>query len=241
MPADNPVPEVTDSSDLYSLPLDQFTAARDQLADRLRAGDDPEEAKRVAKLRKPSIAAWALNRVSRTSPKLVEGLLETHRELRQAGSVEKMRDASEARRTAVSALVEGAAEVLRADGRPDSDQTRDRVARTLLAVATDPEGEADLKEGTLVRELEPSGGGWGDFALAPPPAPDPAREAEEAADQARSRLKKLEKEAAEAERHLEVAEQAVKTARRRAKEARSAVEDAAEAVRTAEAKSKKRG
>ena len=151
------------AADLYTLPLGQFTAARDALAQRLKEEGDAGEAQRVAKLRKPSVAAWALNRAAQGHPELVSRLVDSHRMLRQAGSRQAVEEASVTRRQAVAALTDAAM----AELDKGSLQTRDRVTRTLLAVATDAEGEADLAAGTLVRELEPSGGGWGEMELAP--------------------------------------------------------------------------
>jgi predicted ribosome quality control (RQC) complex YloA/Tae2 family protein len=113
-------------------------------------------------------------------------------------------------------------------------QTRDRINRTLLAVATDSQGEADLAAGTLVRELEPSGGGWGEIELPPLPEPDPAEQAAAAAEWAREQARKLEREAVDAESQVETAKQALAEARRRAKQARSAADKAAEEARQAE-------
>lgn len=233
MPTDGPLPEVTDQADLYALPLDQFTAARDTLARWLRSQDRGEEAETVGRLRKPSVAAWALNRASRGNPDLVEGLQRSHRLLREANSVEEMRSASEARRRAVSSLVEAAVGELHADGRPDSPQTRDRINSTLLALATDPEGEAQLEGGRLVQALEPSGAGWGDMGLTPVPV-DPRQQALAAVEEARARADRLEKEADEAKRRLELAERAVKEARRRAKTARALFEEASSEAARAE-------
>ena len=233
MPTEDPVPEVADPADLYSLPLDQFTAARDLLARSLRSQDRRDEADTVRKLRKPSVAAWALNRAARSNPKLVEPLRESHRLLREAGSMEAMQSASETRRQAVSALLEAAVGELRADGRPDSPETRDRISSTLLAVATDPEGEAHLEEGRLIKELEPSGAGWGEMGLPLIPV-DTRQQALSAAEQARAKADRLEREAAEAERQLENAEQAVKEARRRAKSARSLAQEASTEATLAE-------
>jgi hypothetical protein len=235
MPTEDPVPEVADPSDLYTLPLNQFTPARDLLARSLRSQDRTDEAETVGKLRKPSVAAWALNRAARSHPELVESLRKSHQKLREAGSVAEMQAASETRRHAVSALLEEAVGELRAEGRTDSPQTRDRINSTLLAIATDPEGETELEEGRLVRELEPSGAGWGEMGLTPVPV-DPRRSAVAAAGQARSRADRLAKELADAERQLEIAERAVKEARRRAKQARARAEEAsAEAARAEEA------
>ena len=75
----------SDVADLYILPLDQFTAARDEMAQQLKSSGDVDEAKRVSKLRKPSVAAWSLNRASRNNPDEVGRLKDSHRQLRQAG------------------------------------------------------------------------------------------------------------------------------------------------------------
>ena len=222
----------SEASDLYILPLDEFTAARDALAERLKAEGDPDEAKRVATLRKPSVAAWALNRVARSHPELVSRLIDSHKMLRKAGSRQAVEEASVTRRQAVAALTDAAM----AELDKGSLQTRDRVNRTLLAVATDAEGEADLAAGTLVRELEPSGGGWGEMELPPVPEPDPAEEDARVADEARERAAALEIEAIDAEAHVETAKQALAEARRRAKQARSAADKAVEEARQAEKK-----
>jgi hypothetical protein len=229
MPGDLSPAEV---ADLYILPSDQFTAARDALSQRLKAEGDDEEAKRVAKLRKPSVAAWALNRAARSNPELVGRLIDSHKMLRQAGSRQAVEEASVTRRQAVAALTDAAM----AELDKGSLQTRDRVNRTLLAVATDAEGEADLGAGTLVRELEPSGGGWGEMELPAVPEPDPAEQDARAADEARERARALDIEAIDAEAEVETAKQALAEARRRAKQARSAADKAAEKARQAEKK-----
>ena len=222
----------SEASDLYILPLGEFTAARDALAERLKAEGDTDEAERVAKLRKPSVAAWALNRAAQSHPELVSRLVDSHKMLRQAGSRQAVEQASVTRRQAVAAMTDAAMTEL--DN--GSLQTRDRVNRTLLAVATDAKGEADLAAGTLVRELEPSGGGWGEIELPPLPEPDPAEEDARVAHEARERAGALEIEATDAEAQVETAKQALAEARRRAKQARSAADKATEEARQAEKK-----
>lgn len=234
MPNDETESDVAQPGDLYALPLDAFTAARDRLAAGLRSEGRSEEAETVGKLRKPSVVAWALNRAVRNSPELVEQLLDSHRRLRESESMALLGVASESRRQALAALVEVAVAQLAADGKGVSAQTRDRINRTLMAVATDPQGEADLEAGVLVRELEPSGSGWGEIGLAAtPPAGSRRREAV-AADKARERAERLEREATDAERRLAQAQQALTEAKRRAKEARAQADKAAEEARVAE-------
>ena len=70
--------------DLYGLPLEEFTPARDALAKELKAAGRKDEAAEVKSLRKPSVAAWALNRVAREHPDAVEGLRAAGAVLREA-------------------------------------------------------------------------------------------------------------------------------------------------------------
>jgi hypothetical protein len=241
MPDDLNPTELSDSADLFVLPLEEYTAARDLLASRLRTDGDLERATVVAKLRKPSVAAWAINRAARHHPELVDQLLESHRQLREAGSAAAVQIASEERRRAVTALLEASLAEIRADGRPDTAQTRQRIGSTLLAVATDLEGEADLQAGTLTRELEPSGGGWGEMTLPAPPVIDPGAVAGHAAMEARARAGDLEAEALAAERRLELAKQALTESRRRAKQARLAADQAARDAESAEKSARELG
>jgi DNA repair exonuclease SbcCD ATPase subunit len=216
--------EVMKSEDLYALPLDRFTAARDSLSKRLKAEGDEEGARHVSAMRKPSVAAWALNQVAREDPESVAGLLKSHRKLREAGSRQEVEEASRQRRELVARLTDEASSL----------QTRDRVNRTLLAVATDPEGEANLEAGTLVRELEPTGVGWGEIDLPPPPPPDPAEEARRLVEEANIRAAKLESEAEAAEQEVERFKEALAQAKDRSRKARAAARKAAEELRRAE-------
>jgi hypothetical protein len=233
-PADSP-PEIPQPDDLYSLPLEQFIAARDRLTARLAAEGQTDQAATVAKLRKPSVAAWALNRASRHRPDAVERLVASHHRLRAASTAELLHEASVERRKAVAELEAVALAELRADGRPVSGPIKDRIASTLFAVATDPRGEEDLAAGRLVRELELSGAGWGDLGLAPVPAEEPAVRAKAAADRARARADRLRNEAESAERQVELAQRALTEAKRRAKEAKARAEEAAAEAQEAEA------
>src|SRR3954462_4391810 len=69
---------------LYALPLDEFTAARDELAPGLRREGEGDAAAEVRGLRKPSVAAWALNQVRRGNPEQVDELIDAGRRLREA-------------------------------------------------------------------------------------------------------------------------------------------------------------
>ncbi len=76
------VEEVAD--ELYGLPIDQFTKARNTRAKELTASGDGKTAAARRKLRKPSQAAVLANRIVRRHPKEIEDLLALGRELRRA-------------------------------------------------------------------------------------------------------------------------------------------------------------
>jgi hypothetical protein len=237
--SDDSQPDVSLPDDLYSLPLDQFIGARDRLAGRLSVEGKADEAAAVAKLRKPSVGAWALNRASRRHPEKVEQLLASHELIRSARSPEALREASRTRQRAVSDLEGQAVAELAEAGRPASGPMRDRIANTLLAVATDPDAEQDLAAGRLVRELEPSGEGWGAIAgWDPSPSPKPAAQTTTAADRARIQADKLRLEATRAEQRVEMAERALIEARQRAHDAQARAAAAEAEVEKADEKTK---
>src|SRR5258705_14001983 len=73
-----------EASDLYVLPLEEFTTARDAAAKQLRADGDPDAGKAVKALRKPSRAAWAINRAVRAEPGAMENLIDAGERLVRA-------------------------------------------------------------------------------------------------------------------------------------------------------------
>src|SRR5687767_9165863 len=85
---------------LYSMPLDEFTDERNSIA-KTAGGDD---AKRVKRLKKPSVAAWAMNQLVRKHRKDVEELLSVRDELEHAGSPKELRALSDRRRELVARL-----------------------------------------------------------------------------------------------------------------------------------------
>ena len=72
--------------DLYALPPEEFTAARDAAAKQARADGDRDTARALAALRRPSVSAHAVNRLVRTEPDLLAQLLDLGAALAQAQS-----------------------------------------------------------------------------------------------------------------------------------------------------------
>lgn len=225
---------IADADDLFTLPLDQFTAARDRLAKDLKTAGDEESAASVAKLRKPSLAAWALNLAVRRNPDSVGRLMASHVQLREATDARSLQEASRKRQTAIAELLELAMAELANAGRPAAASTRERINSTLLATGADRNAEADLAAGRLVREMEPSGEGWADIGFAPPPTRIRDNALEVAAERARSRADKLRAEADKAEHRVDQAERALAEAKRRADEARATAAQAETDAREAE-------
>src|SRR3954452_599693 len=105
-----------DADDLYGLPLDAFVPERDALAKRLRADKRREEADEVKALRKPSVAAWAVNQAVRSQPKAARALWDAGDALVAAqddllsgrGDAAGLRAAAEGEREETHGVLEGA-------------------------------------------------------------------------------------------------------------------------------------
>ena len=135
--------------ELYGLPLDGFTQARNDLARRLRTERKPEAATEVAGLRKPTAAAWVVNQLVRERPEDIRALLAAADEIR-AGA-----DGDSRFRESVDRLARSAREILAGAGRTASDHVVQEVVTTLRAVAaTEPEA---LETGRLTEGREASG------------------------------------------------------------------------------------
>ena len=173
---------VVDVDDLYGLALDRFIPERASLVRQLRSAGDREQATAVAALRKPSVAAWAVNQLVRTRGREINELFAAGDALRDAqagvlaGSADArdLRSAAERERTAVDGLVATARGLLSSSGHELSAATVERVSQTLHAAALDDEARGEVSEGRLVRELRHVGlggglGGEGTTAAAQPP------------------------------------------------------------------------
>jgi hypothetical protein len=164
---------------LYGLPLDEFVSARDALAKELRAAGQRDEAAAVKALKKPSVAAWAVNQALRTQAKAARELWQAGDALAAAqeailggkGSGADLRAATDRERAAVEPLVDAARGLLTASGSDLSDTTIERVRQTLHAGAIDPEAREEIASRRATRERAPQGLFGGGEAVAAPPAP----------------------------------------------------------------------
>ncbi len=171
---------------LYQLPPERFTAARNQLAKELSAEGSKELASRVRAANRPTVAIWALNKLAHEFPKELEDLLEAGDRIRaaQASAVrgnrqgaDELRQASHDLQSKRATLIARAAEAIQGLGRAPSASVLGKIEATLRAAALNPgEGRQLLKEGILDRDLQYSGfPGSAEIASA---ADRPARAAE---------------------------------------------------------------
>lgn len=163
-----------DADDLYRLEPEAFTAARDAAAKQARADGDKDRAAKLKSLRKPSVAAWLVNRLATEQAELLAQLLDLGPELAQA---QAGRDATALltlgaqRRQLVDAVVGSAVD---AAGRAVTATVREEVAATLEAALADPASAEAVRSGRLVRSLAYAGFGEVDLAGAVAPSRGPA-------------------------------------------------------------------
>jgi hypothetical protein len=182
-----------DADELYGLPLDEFVPERDALAKRLRAEKRRDEADEIKGLRKPSVAAWAVNQAVRSQPKAARALWDAGDALVAAqddllgrrGDAAGLRAAAEGERAALDALLDAARGLLTSQGRDLGEGTIERVRETLHAAAIDPAAREDVAAGRAERERAHAGlGAFGEVS-ARPVAPRPRGRAGEKPAKAR--------------------------------------------------------
>lgn len=229
------VPDLEHELDeLFGVPLDEFTAARNELAGRLKSAGQAEAAEQVRALRKPSVPVWAVNQLARREPDAVGRAVEAGQQLRQAqeaafsgGAAEAVRRATAEERDAVRGLVRLAERLLEDEGRKPTRAVVDRIGATLRAAAVDPEAAPLLANGRLTGEIE-SPGFTAVASLAPPPSKRRRAPTSSAPDRAAQRAH--EQKVRRLERRVETlqrkAEQAAARAERATADAVAAREEA---------------
>jgi hypothetical protein len=134
--------------ELYREHPEGFVAGRNGLVKEVRAAGDREEADRVKKLRRPSVAAWLINRTALSSPDRLEEFDETSRRLEEAQAralegddkaVAEWRAAAGREREATAAVLETAASLAGESGHSVKERALELAGETLLAAAGDPE------------------------------------------------------------------------------------------------------
>ncbi|MGI8815000.1 MAG: hypothetical protein ACR2G2_06870 [Pseudonocardia sp.] len=166
---------------LYGLPRAEFIAARDERVKSARTAGDRELAAAIGRLRRPTAAAWLVNRLAREQPASLAGLAELGAALRAAhhdldGAA--LRELSPRRQTLITELLAASRGLGLDAGQPVSDA----VARELEEIFTTALATEDAARAVASGHLSSAKGvteasalSWPetDPATRPRPAPSP--------------------------------------------------------------------
>jgi hypothetical protein len=241
-PAGDDDPLAAAAAELYGADPQDFTERRKTLAAAAKAGGDATAARQIAALRKPTRAAWVVNRLARTDPGAPARLADLAAALRDAEQTRdgpRLRELSAARGRLIDTLTSQA--LTAADVADPAAGLRDEVSATLTAALADPEVAAGFAAGTLTRAAGDAAPA--ESAQAPTPLEEgralkakkrgqeglPAGERERREDRAAEA--RLRRERLAEERALRLAEEAAEGAAQR----RKVFEDSERAVASATA------
>jgi hypothetical protein len=226
------VPESTDhegldeiADELYGLPPDEFVPARDDRVAAAKEAGDRDLARALARLRRPTKAAWLANLLARHRAEQLDGLVALAQSLTQAQQEldgDALRALSGQRHRAVAAMARDAGRLAARRGEAVNDALLREVSGILDAALADPAVAEEVRAGRLTKTVRYSGFGpagaassdgdpddmaaWAvpapkrRSALSPEPEPDD-RAAHERAEQERraAERKAREQELADAE------------------------------------------
>lgn len=145
------------AEELYGLPPEEFTAARDRAA----GGLPRDQAALVRRLRRPTVAAWTANLIARRDPGAVGALGELGGELRRAHADldgELLRELVQRQRQVVAALSRQAKQLAAEAGRPVGEAVLREVEATVLAALAGPDAAREFAAGRLATALRPPTG-----------------------------------------------------------------------------------
>ncbi|MBP2323001.1 valyl-tRNA synthetase [Kibdelosporangium banguiense] len=245
------------ANQLYALLPAEFMAARAEYVREAKAAGDKETAAKIAKLRKPSQAAWALNLLARRQPDELQRLGNLGAALRDAHGRfdgETLRELSKQRHQLIRALVAQVRRLASDEGQKLSESMVRDIESVFTAALADPAVTEILKAGNLsaTNELteqegwpEPAEPVVDEVALRREQRAERQRQelgraraeaqhTSEVRDRAQNALAHAEQKAARATRHLEELTAELERARTTEQEANSEVREARTVFRTAE-------
>ncbi|WP_067702635.1 hypothetical protein [Nocardia jejuensis] len=164
--------EVVD--ELYGRTPGEFVAVRTERARQARDAGDKGLATAIGKLRRPTVAAWAVNLLARADAQEVRALLSLGDALREAQrrlSGEQLRALSTQRQQVITALVRKAADLAAAHGPRLTESVLRDIGSTLQAALADPAVAEQLRTGTLTAAASYDGFGPAGL-IAVPSTPD---------------------------------------------------------------------
>jgi hypothetical protein len=232
----------TVADDLFAATREEFTPLRGEWVKRARAEGNTDLAEQIRQLRKPTVAAWLVNQVSREHPDDVARLAELGTELREAHRTlagEQLRTLSRRRHDLLRTLTRLARAVASEAGQPFTEATSDQIQNTWAAAVADKAAAEVVAAAQLSTALTPDSpedwltAGTTTTTTAPTqqpkrrtPEPPPTRP-EPTGDSTRAKQK------AAKERARQAVTDAEQEANRATQEAEQAEQDATEAATTA--------
>ena len=168
-------PLLSIAEELYSLAPAEFTGTRNQWAKQIRTDGDPELAKRVTALRKPSMPAWVVNMMMRHQGDQMTQVLDLGASLRQAQAdldADALRELTRQRRQLTTAVTSQGRTLASELGQLITEAVADQVQGTLHAAMIDADAAAAVRSGMLVTAIAATGVGKADVvdAVAVPAA-----------------------------------------------------------------------
>lgn len=163
------------ADELYAVPPAAFTARRDALVKQARAAGEAELAREVKALRRPTVAAWLVDRLALDGERGLEDLLALGERLREAQSRldgALMRQLAEERNRLADDLASRAVDLGGAPGSGEApsatslEQAREEVVETLRAAVADPRAGLAVASGHLTKALSYAGFGEVDITAA---------------------------------------------------------------------------
>ena len=229
-----------DLDELYWVRPDKFTATRSRLAAAAKERGDAESAKKISAARKPTTAAWVVNRLALSHAKATQRLTDLGERLRSAHAAmdgARIREMSREQSKLIEELTRTAFDA--AETTNPSAGAREDVSATLQAAIADPDVAGRL--GRLAKAEQYSG--FGDFGLVAS-----AETEDRPAERKQDEIRKAQAVLDEAEHAKADADEALAAARRRYAEveaelraAEKASHDAQEAVKEAGRQLKRAG
>jgi hypothetical protein len=233
--------------ELYEVKPEEFTALRTKLAAAAKKTGDADTAKQISAARRPTTAAWVVNRLALRDQDVrarLAGLGERLRDAHTSMNGERIRELSAEQRRLVDDVARAAFE--EAELAAPTAALRDDVTGTLQAAIADPDVASRL--GRLTKAERWSGfGEFGDTAMVftstrkPPaarekPAEQPKRDdkRDDKREKARAALAAAERAKADADAALTELQSDLATARLRRDDARRRLKDAEDALAAAE-------
>jgi hypothetical protein len=139
-------------NELYGLTPEEFVETRKRLAAEAKQAGDRELAQRIGALRRPTVSAWAINRLARSAPVELGWLSEVGADLRTAWAAGRHVGGLDQRRGELIDLLGRTARTLAEKaGRPLRESAAREVEETLHAATMDPAVADEVRSGRLTR------------------------------------------------------------------------------------------